>query len=472
MTKIPAVYFSTLEVENIRCFGGSQELVLTDHGRPTQWSLIIGENGAGKTTLLECLAWMRPEPGQVPSGIGAPGVTEHSRRPVSLSSGLLESALSQEEDDVLETLPRVGSRTVGFKTQFFFGESGFCSENALSRARNFSLGVKLSFNEKELLDKYNPKKAQIKRLQDAFVLPLIVSYGANRYLGERNSQVFDESDPKDYERLSKGTELCDVEEILMNLDYAAQNGAEPESSRLTLLKKVLSRILPGDNDPERIDIHPPDVLETGRPSGVYVKTFTGLVRMSALSLGYRTTAGWVMDLAWRFLTRYPDSPDPLGEPAVVLVDEIDLHLHPRWQLEIMKDLSSLFPATQFIATSHSPLIVQVAETANLILLIKREGDVEIVNEPGVSREYRVDQILTSLLFGVPSSRPESIERLFRQRAKLVDKTHRSQEEEDLLKNINRRIHALPTAQDGSAWDATDFIHRFSTLLEDERDTKL
>ena len=61
--------------------------------------------------------------------------------------------------------------------------------------------------------------------------------------------------------------------------------------------------------------------------------------MSALSLGYRTTAGWVVDLAWRFINRYPESPNPLAEPAVVLIDEIDLHLHPRWQLRIMKDLS-------------------------------------------------------------------------------------------------------------------------------------
>ena len=106
---------------------------------------------------------------------------------------------------------------------------------------------------------------------------------------------------------------------------------------------------------------PGDVLELGQPSGIHLQTFTGRVRMNALSLGYRTTVGWVIDLAWRLLHRYPDSPDPLREPAVVLIDELDLHLHPRWQVKIIKDLSSLFPATQFIATSHSPLTVQVAE---------------------------------------------------------------------------------------------------------------
>ena len=50
-----------------------------------------------------------------------------------------------------------------------------------------------------------------------------------------------------------------------------------------------------------------------------------------------------MDLAWRFLNRYRDSPNPLAEPAIVLIDEIDLHLHPRWQLKIMDDFELAVP---------------------------------------------------------------------------------------------------------------------------------
>ena len=60
MPTYPPVYFSTLELQDVRCFGGRQILDLTGNGHPKQWSLLIGENGAGKTTLLQCLAWMRP----------------------------------------------------------------------------------------------------------------------------------------------------------------------------------------------------------------------------------------------------------------------------------------------------------------------------------------------------------------------------------------------------------------------------
>ena len=63
--KQPLIYFSSLELENVRCFGEQrQTLELTDNakGQPAQWTLLLGDNGVGKTTLLQCLAWMRPVP--------------------------------------------------------------------------------------------------------------------------------------------------------------------------------------------------------------------------------------------------------------------------------------------------------------------------------------------------------------------------------------------------------------------------
>ena len=107
---------------------------------------------------------------------------------------------------------------------------------------------------------------------------------------------------------------------------------------------------------------------------------------------------------------------------------------------------------------------RVAREANLILLEKREDSVYIVNDTGVPRNLRVDQILTSLLFGVSSSRDENTEHLFALRAELTNKTERSQEEEALLSDVRRQIDELPTAQDASDQAAMDRIRRFAARL--------
>ena len=187
--------------------------------------------------------------------------------------------------------------------------------------------------------------------------------------------------------------------------------------------------------------------------------------MSALSLGYRSTAGWVIDFASRLFKRYSESPDPLSEPAVVLIDEIDLHLHPLWQLRIIRDLSELFPSTQFIATSHSPLIVQIANNSKLNLLSKHEDEVRIEDHSDVPSKLRVDQILTSLLFRVPSSRSPDVQGLFDERVKLLDKTDRTEEDENRLAEIEQEIDVLPVAHDPEDRAAMELIRQFAASLE-------
>ena len=75
----------------------------------------------------------------------------------------------------------------------------------------------------------------------------------------------------------------------------------------------------------------------------------------ALATAIGALITWVADLANRMAERYPRCPEPSAEPAVVLVDEIDLHLHPKWQRKLMSFLTDRFPNTQFIATAHGPL---------------------------------------------------------------------------------------------------------------------
>ncbi len=162
--------------------------------------------------------------------------------------------------------------------------------------------------------------------------------------------------------------------------------------------------------------------------------------------------------------RYPNSPDPLAEPAVVLVDEIDLHLHPLWQRKLMSFLTDRFPNTQFIATAHSPLVAQAAADANLAVL-RREGDhVVIDNDVDNIRGWRIDQILTSDLFGLETARPPQIESLLKERKELLTKPKLSAADQRRLAEIDVQLGELPAGESAQEVKEREEIRKSLNLL--------
>jgi len=86
------------------------------------------------------------------------------------------------------------------------------------------------------------------------------------------------------------------------------------------------------------------------------------VAVRQLSDGERGTLALVLDLTRRLAQANPEMTDPAAEAeAVVLIDEIDLHLHPKWQRQIVRNLIAAFPRCQFIATTHSPQVIGEVE---------------------------------------------------------------------------------------------------------------
>tara|TARA_R110002096_G_scaffold24760_32_gene78095 strand:- start:11913 stop:13202 length:1290 start_codon:yes stop_codon:yes gene_type:complete len=90
--------------------------------------------------------------------------------------------------------------------------------------------------------------------------------------------------------------------------------------------------------------------------------------VSQLSDGYRNILALVMDFARRLAQANPQLPNPLESEAIMLVDEVDLHLHPKWQQTIIADLQRTFPNTQFIVTTHSPQVLTTVESRCIRIL--------------------------------------------------------------------------------------------------------
>ena len=121
---------------------------------------------------------------------------------------------------------------------------------------------------------------------------------------------------------------------------------------LNAVRKAIEDMVPGVSDP-RIKLRPLRFVvsvesETGKPEEL---------ALDQLSDGYRIVLALAADLARRMAQGNPHLKDPLESEAVVLIDEVDLHLHPKWQQRILVDLRRTFPNTQFIVSTHSPQVL-------------------------------------------------------------------------------------------------------------------
>jgi hypothetical protein len=273
---------------------------------------------------------------------------------------------------------------------------------------------------------------------------------------------------------SDAANLRNAEEWLLRLDYSARVPSEIQARQQARLEMVRSLFLV----PEGRNLLPDvDDLRFTEPTAAHptprveFRTPYGWVPLRQLGYGYQTLIAWMVDFASRLVDRYPDSPDPLAEPAIVLVDEIDLHLHPQWQRKLIGHLTERFPNTQFVATAHSPLVVQAASGANIALL-RREGDhVVVENDRDAVRGWRIDQIYTSDLFGLPSARPPEFDALLARRTALLSQAKLSEAERHEVEQLEARIGDLPVGETREQIEAMKAIQDALRLLQRESGSK-
>ena len=104
------------------------------------------------------------------------------------------------------------------------------------------------------------------------------------------------------------------------------------------------------------------------------------VRFDALSDGFRAYIGWIGDLLYHMCLCCPSDEKLVDHRGIVMIDEVDLHLHPEWQLVVLPTISRALPKLQFLCTTHSPIVAGTVESANLHLVLP-DGDTASVLAP-------------------------------------------------------------------------------------------
>lgn len=119
--------------------------------------------------------------------------------------------------------------------------------------------------------------------------------------------------------------------------------------------------------------------------------------ITQLSDGEKCMLAMVGDIARRLAIANPSNLEPLKGEGIILIDEIDLHLHPQWEAVIMERLHNIFPNCQFIVTTHSPLVVGSLPSSQIFQLsLNSEGKVQVAH-PDFSKGLTANEVLSSIM---------------------------------------------------------------------------
>jgi len=299
-------------------------------------TILIGENGAGKTSVLDGLS----------IGLGAiltylPGVSGISFRKTDI----------KQDENQKAPYTRVRVET----------EDGLIWDRTERRDKSKSTTAQIppsvglqnlrKYLDKHILDPLNDSKS--------FELPMFSYYGVSRAL--LDVPLRRRGFPKVHARFEamEGALVADSRFKSAFVWFYNKENEEQRKQRelrdfgfqlpeLEAVRKAIVSVFPGISDPHIIL----------NPLKFVVKKDRETLDIMQLSDGYKTLLSLVIDLAIRMALANPEVKNPLESEAVVLIDEIDLHLHPEWQRRVVGDLLRTFPKTQFLLTTHSPFIIE------------------------------------------------------------------------------------------------------------------
>ena len=191
---------------------------------------------------------------------------------------------------------------------------------------------------------------------------------------------------KEWQSISK-LFLTDIEQIVRNDTNRQDIATRNEGREISIVTKAIEHFIQGYSNLRIKRIPRPHMLVDKNG-----ETFN----LAQLSDGERNIIALVGDIARRLSIANPYSNEPLKGVGVILIDEIDLHLHPSWQRLIIPKLTELFPNCQFFVTTHSPQVLGHVKPDNIFLL-NNENNKMSYSKPTESYGKNTDRILEDIL---------------------------------------------------------------------------
>jgi predicted ATPase len=388
------VLFRSIQVQRLKLLRDFTLDFRNPDGSRRMWTVIIGENGTAKTSLLQATALAAAGPALV-NALATP-IVGHLRD--RRTTGTMEvaatfafSKLHQRRRDLHPMLPTTGidysavrlrsELELGPKSSTITGSSVYLDANddemkqakrgdPLDRAR--ALSSHLWFVAAYGVGRFLPSPAESPRLDRPPIERMESLFGHSSTLTSlRFLDHFDETKARRFSRLLRDT-LTHAESLVPDLQGIELRGKGG-------VKKAGDLI-----DKDRFTLR--------------VGTKNRKVPAVALSHGYQSTIAWVADLIGHVMLEADTAIQAKDIEGLVLIDEIDLYLHPQWQVGLITALRTTFPKVQFIVTTHSPVVLSAFAPSEVVRVKQhpKTGDVERAFHHPETGELVVESMLEGM----------------------------------------------------------------------------
>jgi hypothetical protein len=158
-----------------------------------------------------------------------------------------------------------------------------------------------------------------------------------------------------------------------------------------------------------------------------------------LSQGYQSTIAWIADLIGQMYLDIGEAIPLEDMEGMVLIDELDLHLHPTWQVRLIPILKRVFPRTQFIVTTHSPMLLPALERHEIVMLrLNENGDV-VAEPPPASPMLMTGSEIYSSFFNIQNLYPNELGDALRRYTYLSSDPTRTDEEDAEMLGLQKKL---------------------------------